>query len=88
MSKPRKTANPVPGMEGKTWENITGISFINISVCTNVERDKVAEVTNIMEPTGIRSKWVLSEDEKFASGEKNPSPCPDGNDCIHYLLHC
>lgn len=40
-------------------------------------------------PTGISSKWSISKDKTFHSGEPNPCPCDQHPDKrLHYLLTC
>lgn len=72
---------------GKTLE-ILAFGLIRLSVCTNVKPEDVESASNYVSPTGISSKWERLKDPTFATGQDNPSPCPDGNGCIHYLLGC
>lgn len=58
------------------------------SVCTNLPADEVAAEMNRQHPTGIASKWELSKDPTFRTGQPNPNPCEDRRDCKHYLLCC
>ncbi len=64
------------------------IGICYASVCSNKTPEEVVEEMNVWHPSGVSSKWELSEDETFASGEPNPNQCADREDCKHYLLVC
>jgi len=59
------------------------------SVCTNIrDANRVAEVVNELNPTGIHSIWK-KDDKKFADGHENPCLCnthPSTHQ--HFLLVC
>ncbi len=57
------------------------------AICTNLDQAEAIEHANRVSPTGISSRWQLS-DEKFPDGEDNPHVCPDDSECKHYLLNC
>lgn len=82
--------HPIPDQPGKTIECITSTpGIVCLSVCTNLEPEKIEFWANYFWSTGIDSKWQFSKDKKFASGHANPSPCPDNpKTCTHYLLNC
>lgn len=73
---------------GKTVEILGPIGLIRLSVCTNVDPEKVGAAANYVAPTGISSGWERCPEPNFATGQTNPCPCPDGNGCHHYLLGC
>lgn len=60
------------------------------SVCTNIQsRERIESLTNLKNPTGISSRWVISKDETFRSGEPNPCPCETNPETHkHYLMEC
>ena len=60
------------------------------SVCTNVSDCKrIEELTNLKNPTGIKSQWRISENKNFASGKPNPFPCENKPETHkHYLMAC
>jgi len=68
--------------------------FIYCSVCTNIEsRERIEELVNLKNPTGISSRWKISKDKFFAErrGKKgpNPSPCEQKPKTHkHYLMEC
>lgn len=71
------------------------ISFIAIgpitcSVCApaDLSTEDVERLTNEKHPTGISSKWSISEAKTFATGEPNPCPCEKGSTRKHWLLSC
>jgi hypothetical protein len=43
-------------------------------------------VVNRSAPTGISSRWEISDDETFSGGEPHPAPCPDADGRQHWLL--
>lgn len=75
-------------MKEELW--IYGTGIIYSSVCTNIEsRERIEELVNIRNPSGISSEWKISKDLKFATGENNPSPCDQKPDTHqHYLMSC
>jgi hypothetical protein len=61
------------------------------SVCApkEMERGEVERLVNLENPTGIESRWHISDDTHFASGHSHPGPCPDNTlTRTHYLLTC
>lgn len=59
------------------------------SVCSSLPAEDIAWRMNDEEPTGIASRWVLSKEPTFSTGEPNPTPCncnPETH--MHYLLEC
>jgi hypothetical protein len=50
--------------------------------------EEVVNAINLQNPTGISSKWQISENEKFRSGEPNPCVCERDPDRRHYLMVC
>lgn len=45
------------------------------AICTDLPEKEAIEFANRVSPTGILSKWQLS-DEKFSDGKSNPHDCP------------
>lgn len=67
------------------------IGIITMSVCAdkNVSIEEIEEHINLVHPTGINTRWQLSKDKYFASGETNPCNCDQNpNTRKHYLLNC
>ncbi len=64
--------------------------IVSCSVCapTTMSREDVEVEVNARNPSGIRSSWSISKDEKFATGETNPAPCDDSDARVHYLMEC
>lgn len=64
--------------------------LVACSVCApeNVTREAIERYVNEHNPTGIESKWKISKDKKFASGEPMPNKCETARDRLHYLLNC
>lgn len=67
-----------------------GAGLVAMSVCAPADWDeeKVEAAANRENPTGIGSRWTISEDEEFASGETNPHECQDAPGRKHWLLNC
>lgn len=65
------------------------IGLVYISVCSSLPPAEVEQRVNLRYPTGISSRWQLSTDERFATGQSNPCPC-DRHPATHthYLLEC
>ncbi len=60
------------------------------SVCAPKEMPvtEIEEDVNLQLPTGIDSKWKISKDATFKTGEKNPHECEKDEKKLHYLLNC
>ena len=65
------------------------IGLCHISCCAlkTMTKDDIEHEVNRMHPTGIPSKWEITE-KKFNSGESNPCPCNEDEDCQHWVLTC
>lgn len=58
------------------------------SVCTTLPDEEATEQLNRVYPTGIRSRWEVSDDD-FADGSTNPCPCDDHPETHrHILFNC
>jgi len=64
--------------------------IVHCSICTNVEdRIRIEELVNQKNPTGIQSKWKISEAKTFRSGDPNPCLCEKKPKTHkHYLMVC
>lgn len=60
------------------------------SICTNLDSVAMIEnLVNLENPTGTSSRWKISKDPTFNSGDPNPCPCNQKpNTHKHYLLEC
>lgn len=61
------------------------------SVCAPIKytAEMVEQEVNKINPTGIDSKWFVSKDKEFNSGQPNPCPCNDpGSGRQHWLMNC
>lgn len=66
-----------------------GIIAMSICADNSVSVKEIEVFANTENPTGIDSKWKLSEDKTFKSGESNPCKCDKfPNTRKHYLLNC
>ena len=64
-----------------------GIGFISVCVPREMTREKIELKVNLINPTGIESKWKISI-EKFSNGDNNPCICNNHIERLHYLLSC
>lgn len=64
------------------------VGLCHASVCTDMTDEQATEMLNAMYPTGISSKWHISEEKTFRTGEPNPKPCEDGQGRRHILFVC
>jgi hypothetical protein len=65
------------------------VGLCTASVCTSLPLEEALEQMNVLHPTGISSKWELSQDKTFKGGQSNPCPCEDKPKTHkHYLLSC
>lgn len=62
--------------------------LVAASVCSSLPIEKITEKLNQCYPTGIASKWELSEDKFFADGTTMPCQCSDYPNNKHYLFNC
>ncbi|MFA6089937.1 MAG: hypothetical protein WC755_08830 [Candidatus Woesearchaeota archaeon] len=81
-------------MNKETKETLKAIvyanGFVNCSVCIIkcLSKKEIEEEVNLLNPTGLDSKWKISKDLTFRTGEKNTCQCHDNPDREHYLLDC
>jgi hypothetical protein len=67
---------------------VYSVGIVCASLCTSLPIDQATERLNAEIPTGLSSKWTLSEDKTFASGQLNGCDCPDHSGNKHYLFNC
>lgn len=79
---------PAAASDGRDfWVYAMGV--VCTSICTSLTPEEATERLNREHPTGVSSRWEVSEDKTFADGRPNPSPCPDHPDTHkHYLFSC
>ncbi len=63
---------------------------VTISVCASKEmsRSEIERQVNDLRPTGIQSRWTISKDKRFDTGESIPCECDEDSSCQHWLLNC
>lgn len=67
------------------------VGLVHLSACapTDLCEAEVEEEINYQHPTGISSRWKISDDEAlFASGAANGCPCEIDPTRRHWLLSC
>lgn len=69
--------------------DVYAVGLVYCSVCApaNMSMEVLTHAVNVQAPTGIGSRWRLSDDPTFASGEPQPGPCSDP-ERLHYLFSC
>lgn len=69
---------------------VYSLGLVNASVCApgDMTREEIAYTVNQCDPTGIMSRWEISDAETFANGQPHPCPCEHNPDRTHYLLTC
>lgn len=87
---PRK---PDGTVDEDAFRDPPGVQVISLGLCcaSVCSALPIAEVKAFMAsyPTGIASRWTLSEDTHFSNGPTNPCPCeqlPETH--THYLFNC
>jgi hypothetical protein len=66
----------------------SGLCCASVCAPKDMEGDQVADAVNAKRPTGISSRWEISEDKQFKSGEPNPCTCETDPERRHWLLNC
>jgi len=63
--------------------------LVHCSVCVEKElsRSEIEREVNLVNPTGIDSRWKISN-EDFADKNKNPHKCEKDKNRLHYLMVC
>jgi hypothetical protein len=91
--RPQRRADASIGRVGihLDWPRIMpykiGLCFA--SVCAlDASPEEIEDSLNRSHPTGIASRWTISHDATFASGEPNPCVCNDDPSRLHWLLSC
>lgn len=69
---------------------IYSVGLVAMSVCVadGVPREEIERIANARHPTGIGSRWQISEDTTFRGGEPMPAPCDQEPDRKHWLVNC
>lgn len=62
--------------------------LVSASVCSSLPLEEVKRLM-AADPTGISSRWELSDATEFANGVPHPCPCETNPSThTHYLFHC
>lgn len=64
--------------------------LVSLSACAPADTsiEDITHEVNLQQPTGISSRWALSEDKTFSGGQPNPCPCEQDLTRLHYLFNC
>jgi hypothetical protein len=68
---------------------LSGITSCSVCVEGKMSINDIENEVNIVNPTGINSKWKISKDKTFSDGKHtNPCTCDQYKTRKHYLLNC
>ena len=64
--------------------------LVSLSACApkGLPVEEVTRAVNTSHPTGIESKWEISDEKEFSGGQPLPCQCEADADKVHYLFHC
>lgn len=65
-----------------------GICSMSICVKKDLKKAFIEKEINKMSPSGVPTKWQISKDKTFRSGQTNPCQCKENDNRLHYLLNC
>lgn len=65
-----------------------GLCYASACAPAEMGGGDVAEAVNAQMPTGIGSRWNISSDAAFKSGQSNPCECEHDKTRRHWLLDC
>ena len=66
-----------------------GLCSSSVCVDKNLSKKEVNKIMNALNPTGISSKWKISKNKTFKTGEKNGCDCDKHPKTRrHYLMNC
>lgn len=65
-----------------------GLCAASVCVDASLNRDEIEREVNLLEPTAISSRWVVSDAPNFANGPPNPCVCEQDTTRLHYLMEC
>jgi hypothetical protein len=73
--------------DGVKEVDIYCIGPLSCSVCSSLSPEETVTRVNELHPSGTKKGWVISNQEKFASGEPHPCHCQDHPETHkHYYL--
>ncbi len=87
LTQPEPMKKPEDEVKKKSFFTLGSQGLVCWAICTNMSQEKAIAHANSLSPTGISSRWQLSED-KFPDGRDNPHDCPDNPGAKHYMLNC
>ena len=80
-----ETTTELPKVLIMAW----GLCEISVCAANDATKEEIERHANRENPTGISSRWEISDDETFSGGEPNPCPCQDHpEERKHWLLDC
>jgi hypothetical protein len=65
-----------------------GLCYASVCADSEMSGEEVADEVNKLSPTGISSRWQISDEKEFSDKTPAPSPCNEDNNRIHWLLEC
>lgn len=61
----------------------SGFCCASICVPKSYTKEQIEEIANILNPTGISSRWEISEDKQFKTGHSMPCMCESDPNKMH-----
>lgn len=65
-----------------------GLGYLSACAPKSMSREDIEAAANVEHPTGIASRWRVSSDPTFRTGQPNPCPCESVRGRVHHLLSC
>ena len=65
-----------------------GLPTCSACIIKGLTKEEIETEINLVNPTGIDSKWSISKDKTFKTGEKIPHQCENEPNKEHYLFNC
>lgn len=65
-----------------------GLPTASACVLKDLTKEEIEDEINLINPTGISSRWEISKDKEFKTGEKIPRQCEQEQNREHYLFNC
>lgn len=65
---------------------VKGLACMSVCVSKGISHEELERIANRKNPTGIDSRWRVSDAKNFAYGEPNPCQCEWCDDFQHVLF--
>lgn len=65
-----------------------GILACSVCVPKKLSKRVIERAVNELNPTMTSTRWKISKDKTFRTGESNPCKCNEEPGRLHYLMEC